>query len=274
MKIYEILEEGVNDQFLYHGVPDGQVASAILKSGFIKPNEVHQLDRKYDDDDNIIDEPDVISLSRDQYLRFPYGNAVAQFVIDRDALKRAGIKVKPAAGVGYGKSEKEERVWTPIPVKAPFVVAIQYDPELKIPPAFLKRAAEAGVKIEPWRKEGRNPSIQPADPTPQPQNKYTDIKKLKIHHNGYTSGIPPVKTPPDEWYIGYNKPGGFIDMLTVRSRDKNYIQKLYPQIKDRVAKGLSFDDLLPATQQRKDWKRGRSEVIPGDPDWQEPPKNF
>lgn len=273
MKIWEILEEGVNDQFLYHGVPDGQVANAILKSGFIKPNEVHQLDRKYDDDDNIIDEPDVISLSRDQYLRFPYGNAVAQFVVDRDALKRAGIKVKPAAGVGYGKSEKEERVWTPIPVKAPFVVAIQYDPELKIPPAFLKKAAEAGVKIEPWRKGGRNPNIQPADPTPQPQTDYTDIKKLKIHHNGYTSGTPPVKTPPTEWYIGYNKPGGFIDMLTVRSRDKNYIQKLYTQIKDRVAKGLSFDDLLPATQQRKDWKRGRSEVIPGDPDWQDPTKN-
>lgn len=272
MKIWEILEEGVNDQFLYHGVPDGQVANAILKSGFIQPNEVHQLDRKYDKDWNTIDEPDVISLSRDQYLRFPYGNAVAQFVVDKNALVRAGIKVKPYAGVGYGKSEKEERVWTPIPVKAPFVVAIQYDPELKIPPAFLKKAKEAGVKLEPWRKEGQNVNAQPINRGPRPQDEYTDIKKLKIHNNGYISGTPPQKTPPTEWYVGYNKPGGEIDMLSTRSKDKAYIQKLYTQIKDRVAQKLSFDDLLPAEQHRKDWKTGRRQIVPGDPDWKEPVK--
>jgi len=268
MKIWEILDEGVNDQFLYHGVPDGPTVMQILKSGYIKPQEPFDFDRDMDKERG---EESVkrISLTRSQYLRFPYGHGVAQFVIDKNALRTHGYKVVPKVGaMMHYKYETEEQVYKPIPVQAPFVVEIQYDPNLKIPRGFLDRAKTMGVKVTPWREEGQNPLAKPpADPGPQPQNDYTDLKKLKIHNNGYISGTPPKKTPPTEWYVGYNKPGGSIDMLSDRSKDKAYIQKLYAQIKDRVAKGLTFDDLLPASQYRKEWKRGYSQIHPGDPDW-------
>ena len=269
MKIWELLDEGVNDQFLYHGVPDGPTMMKILKSGALKPQEPFDFDQEMDRQrgEKYVKR---ISLTRNQYLHFPYGHGVAQFVIDKNALRKHGYKVVPKVGaMMHYKYETEEQVYQPIPIKAPFIVEIQYDPDLKIPRGFFDNARAMGVKITPWRKEGQNPLAKPpADTGPQPQDDYTDPSKLKIHNNGYTSGNPPKKTEPTEWYVGYNRPGGFIDMIGQRSKDKAYIQKLYPQLKDRVAKKLDFSGLLPADQYRKEWKRGYSQVHPGDKDWQ------
>ena len=184
MKIWELLNEGVNDQFLYHGVPDGPTMMQILKSGKLKPQEPFDFDQDMDQQRG---EKSVkrISLTRNQYLHFPYGHGVAQFVIDKDALRRAGYKVVPKVGaMMHYKYETEEQVYKPIPIQAPFIVEIQYDPDLKIPRGFFDNAKAMGVKISPWRKEGRNPNVKPAaDPGPQPQNDYTDVKKLKINGN-------------------------------------------------------------------------------------------
>ena len=48
MKIWELLDEGVNDQFLYHGVPDGPTMMKILKSGALKPQEPFDFDQDMD----------------------------------------------------------------------------------------------------------------------------------------------------------------------------------------------------------------------------------
>jgi hypothetical protein len=274
MKILEIIQEGVNDQFLYHGVPDGRTMMQILKSGALEPQEAFDFDRDMDMEKG--DKPlKRISLTRNQYLHFPYGNGVAQFVVDKDALRRAGYKVVPKVGAMMDyKYETEEQVYKPIPIKAPFIVEIQYDPDLKIPRGFLDNAKRLGVKVTPWRKEGRNPNAKPpADTGPQPQDKFTDIEKLKIHDNGYTYGNPVVKVEPTEWFVGYSQDGGITKIIGPRSTDKAYIQKLYAQIKDRVAKKLSFDDLLPARQFGKQWQSGYREIHPGQPGWQEPTKN-
>jgi hypothetical protein len=266
MKISELLKEAVGGNYLYHGVPDGPTVMKILKSGYIKPQEPFQFDQ---DPDN--PEPDNISLSRSQYLRFPYGHAVAQFVVDKDALTRAGIIAQPKVGaMMHYKYETEERVYKPIPVRAPFVVAIEFDPNLKIPRSFLNHATKLGIQVTPWRKEGQNPLAKPpADPGPQPQTEFTDPKKVRIMGNGYTYGNPPKRVEPTEWYVAYEDRPGHYHLLGPRSKDKTYIQKLFPQIKDRVAKRLTFDDLLPQDQYRKEWKWGYSEIQPGDPDWKE-----
>ena len=274
MKIWELLNEGVNDQFLYHGVPDGPTMMQILKSGKLKPQEPFDFDQDMDQQRG---EKSVkrISLTRNQYLHFPYGHGVAQFVIDKDALRRAGYKVVPKVGaMMHYKYETEEQVYKPIPIQAPFIVEIQYDPDLKIPRGFFDNAKAMGVKISPWRKEGRNPNVKPAaDPGPQPQDEFTDVKKLKINGNGYTYGSPPKKVEPTEWYVAYNLGGGSFEAIGPRSSDKAYIQKLYAQIKDRVAKKLDFSGIIPERQFRKVWQKGYSEIHPGQKDWQEPPKN-
>jgi hypothetical protein len=268
MQIWELLNEGVNDQFLYHSVPDGPTVMQILKSGFIKPQKPFDFDREMDRQRGV-KSVNRISLTRSQYLRFPYGHGVAQFVIDKNALRRAGYKVVPKVGAMMDyKYETEEQVYKPIPVKSPFVIEIQYDPNLKIPKSFLDRAKTMGIKVSPWRKEGSNPNIKPPEnPGPQPQTEFTDVKKLKINGNGYTYGNPPKKVEATEWYVGYSLGDGEIEMLSPRSTDKAYIQNMYKQIKDRVAKGLTFDDLLPARQFRKEWQRGYSEIHPGEKDW-------
>ena len=268
MKIWELLDEGVNDQFLYHGVPDGPTMMKILKSGALKPQEPFDFDQDMDQENGEESIPR-ISLTRNQYLHFPYGHGVAQFVIDKNALRQHGYKVVPKVGaMMHYKYETEEQVFKPIPIKSPFVVEIQYDPDLKIPRGFFDHARATGVKITPWRKEGKNPLAQSTDDTgPQPQNDYTDPKKLQIHDNGFTSGNPPRKTAPTEWFVAYETEPGSYTLIGPRSKDKTYIQKLYPQLKDRVAKKLDFSGLIPADQYRKEWKRGYSQIHPGDPDY-------
>jgi len=266
MKIYEILAEGVNDQFLYHGVPDGRTMMQILKSGALEPQEAFEFDSDMDQD-NDEESPDRISLTRNQYLHFPYGLGVAQLVIDKNALRKHGYKVIPKVGAGmHYKDETEEQVYKPIPIKAPFVVEIQYDPDLKIPRGFFDNAKAMGVKVTPWRKEGRNPHVQGDGSGPRPQNEYTDPEKLRIGNNGSSVG------PATDWYVSYKVPhpfypDGVYEPLSPRSRDKEYIQKLYNQIKDRIVKKLTFDDLLPARQFSKSWGSGHNEIHPGEKGW-------
>jgi hypothetical protein len=270
MKIYEILAEGVNDQFLYHGVPDGRTMMQILKSGALEPQEAFEFDSDMDQDNG--EEPlDRISLTRNQYLHFPNGQGVAQFVIDKNALRKHGYKVVPKVGAMMNyKDETEEQVYKPIPIKSPFVVEIQYDPDLKIPSGFFDNAKAMGVKVTPWRKQGRSPHVQGDASGPRPQNEYTDPKKLRIGDNGYTSGSK--ISPATEWYVSYKLPhllypDGAYTAISPRSRDKEYIQKLYHQIKDRIVKKLSFDDLLPARQFSKSWGSGHREIHPGEKGW-------
>ena len=153
MRFHEIINEGVNDQFLYHGVPNGQTVMKIIKSGSIQPAEPFDFD--YDQEIEQGKTPkDRISLTRSQYLRFPYGGAVAQFVIDKNALQKHGYKVEPVVGAGIAhKGETEEQVFKDIPVRLPFVVAIQYDPEIEIPKAFFNKVKTLGIRLEPWRKK-------------------------------------------------------------------------------------------------------------------------
>lgn len=269
MKICELLQEAVGGQYLYHGVPDGKTMMKILKSGALKPQPAFDFDRGSDDEDN--PDPDRISLTRNQYLHFPYGYGVAQIVINKDALRTAGYKVTPAVGaMMHPKYETEERVFKPIPMKAPFVVEIQYDPDLEIPKTVFNQFKKAGIKVTPWRKAGQNPAVQKKIHSPEPQNTYTDIKKLKINNNSYTYGDPPKKVEATEWYIGYDEGSGSTRLIGPKSKDKNYITTLYKKIKERVAQGLTFHDLLPAEQYGKKWDKGYYQIYPKDPEWKEP----
>ena len=270
MRAFEFIIEAVGGNYLYHGVPDGSTAMAIIKSGFIKPNEVHQLDRKYDDDDNILDEPDVISLSRDQSLRFPYGNAVAQFVVDKDALKQAGIKVMPAAGVGYGKAEKEERVWTPIPVKPPFVTAIQVDPNLleEIPKPFLSKLKKLGVRIEPWKS-----FKEPVDPASS--KKASNAKGKPVGPDWKQLYLGSAFDPPR--YTLYYKIPGWTDGKEIKPfsymSDKNFAEKILKLVQDRTRIGQGIKDIqarFSQDQYAKTWKKGNGRLSPGDPGYVQP----
>jgi len=256
MRALEFIVEAVSGNYLYHGVPDGKTVSAILKSGFIKPQGVFDFDRNPDDDSEEAN-PDVISLTRDQRLRFPYGGGVAQFVVDKDALTQAGIIAKPKVGIGYGRTESEERVYKPIPVKAPYVVAVQYDPKLKVPPAIVTHFKELGVKIEPWRSFAEPKTTEPNAPKEiPPAKKYTDPKKLELKTDNYTN----------TWTIAYrNTPtSGSIIQPYYMIDNEAVVKKAYAAIKDRISKNLSFDDLLPQNQYGKNWSKGSYEIKPGD----------
>jgi hypothetical protein len=269
MRAFEFITEAVGGNYLYHGVPDGSTAMAIIKSGFIKPNEVHQLDRKYDDEENI-DEPDVISLTRDQSLRFPYGNAVAQFVVDKDALIRAGIKVKPEAGVGYGKSEKEERAWTPIPVKPPFVVAVQVDPNLleEIPKPFLSKLKKLGVRVEPWKN-----FKEPVDP--KTTKKVSNAKGKPVGPDWKQLYLDSAFDPPQ--YTLYYKIPGWTYGKEIRPflymSDKDFAKKILKLVQDRTRNGQGIKDIqarFDQDQHSKTWKKGNTRLSPGDPGYVRP----
>ena len=203
MRAKEFITEYVGPNLLYHGVPNGNVVNRILKSGVIKVNEPFELDAEKEKEAGIEPVPR-ISLTRDQYLHYPYGGGVAQFVINRDALKQHGYKITPTVSAGMpGKYEKEEQVYKNIPVRSPFVIELQYDPEIKIPKPFLLRAKELGIKLSPWRQE----AIQYVSDEPKPtKNKY-DPNKLTTRGNSYSSFDPitnkRIHSPATEWYVGY-----------------------------------------------------------------------
>ena len=271
MRITEIITEGVNDQFLYHGVPDGRTVMNILKSGEIHVQEPFDFDREQEDDDEDgAPPPKRISLTRDQYLHFPYGNGVAQFVIDKNALRRAGYKVKPVVGAMMEpKAETEEQVFKNIPVRAPFVVEIQYDPDLKIPNSVLDNAKSAGVKVTPWRKTGQHPAVPVPQPSgPGPATKYTDPERLVIQgEDEYWSGKPQVYHPPTQWGIWYVNADKSSRMIYpyIHYKDPKQLEPILRKLRARIAQGLSFDDLLPQSQYSKTWQQGKREIYPTDP---------
>jgi len=257
MRAQEFITEAVGGNYLYHGAPDGKTIMAILKSGFIKAQEQFDFDRNPNDDSDEANPP-VISLSRDKLLRFPAGDAVAQFVIDKDALRRAGIITKPMPGSGYGRIESEERAYKDIPVKAPYVVSLQYDPALKIPKAVLDIAQQAGVKIEPWVPFIKKATMATSAAIP-PATRYTDPDALYIRTDDHGPW-------PTNWSIGYKTSSTTSDVIQpyYQITDDNLIKNAFAAIKDRIASGLSFKDLLPAEQYNKNWAKGTHEIKPGD----------
>lgn len=190
MKIIELLQEAVGGDYVYHSVSDGKTAEAIMRSGVIKPSLA-------DTDADAGETRPVISTSRDQFYRYPYGGGKIQFVLDRQALRAAGFKVEPfsyrkffnepsdtpVTGNELHKQEAEERVYHPkgigIPVKKPYVVAIQLHPDLdptKVPKIFRQRAAAAGLELQSMKKgkELKNP------------NALSDPSRLGIADNSYS----------------------------------------------------------------------------------------
>jgi len=149
MRISELLE-AVGANLLYHSVYSFSILEKILQSGKILPRvATHGSEMGRTNP--------VISLTRDQFYRFPNYEGAAQFAIDRDALRRAGIKVQPFGWSPYytstpkGKDpEKEEEVLVPIPLKQPFISHIEINPDIpqdKILPSIIKLAAERGIPI-------------------------------------------------------------------------------------------------------------------------------
>lgn len=267
MRAFEFITEDVSKNLLYHGVPNGNVMYRILNSGVIKVNEPFELDIESEKEAGIESKPR-ISLTRDQYLHFPYGGGVAQFVIDRDALKKHGYKIRPTVSAGMpGKYEKEEQVYKNIPVRSPFVVELQYDPNLKVPKTLLSKAKNLGIKLSPWREE----AVQYVSDEPKPtKNKY-DPNKLKARGNSHSSRDPRtgelVKYPATEWYVGYESKDGSVYLITQPSKDKEFVDKLTLDIKNRMAKGLSWEDLLPQDKYSKSWTKGRYKLQHGTPEY-------
>ena len=257
MRAQEFITEAVGGNYLYHGAPNGKTILAILKSGFIKTQEQFDFDRNPNDDSDAANPP-VISLSRDKLLRFPAGDAVAQFVIDKDALRRAGIITKPMPGGGYGRIESEERAYKDIPLKAPYVVALQYDPALKIPKAVLDIAQQAGIKIAPWVPVIKRATMATSAAIPL-ATRYTNPAALYIQTDDHGPG-------PTNWSIGYKTSSTSADIIQpyYGITDASLIKNAFAAIKDRIASGLSFKDLLPAEQYNKNWAKGTHEIKPGD----------
>lgn len=157
----------------------------------------------------------------------------------------------------YGRSESEERSWTPIPVKAPYVVAVQYDSKLKVPPAIIKHFQELGVKIEPWKPVVAKSADQNAPKEIPPAKDYTDPNALKLKSQDWFGDTV--------WTISYAVgDGSKIIQPYYQVKDEVGVKKAYAAIKDRIAKGLSFDDVLPQSQYGKSWSKGEYEIKPGD----------
>ena len=252
MKIQELIE-AVGDNLLYHSVREGRVAQQILKSGVIKPF-VGDVDSEYGQ------EQEVISTSRDQYHRFPYGDGIVQFVLDKNALKQAGYKVEPWSmaqqiGGAFYKSEKEERVWHPkgigIPVKAPFVKEIQVDPEVEAAKPFIKAAKKLGIPVtamKGYKKSSNVDHKNHLDPNMADPSKYSLEKQMWFGEPAYT--------------ITYDKKDIIQPFYLVK--DEPYIKKAFKQIVDRVKQGKGYEDIKKANiKYAKSWEKGRYELPVG-----------
>lgn len=276
MRIFEIITEEVGKNYLYHGVSNGKTMAQIVKSGEIKPSEPFDFDRDYGGETQ-----DVISLSRDQFLRHPYGRGVAQLVIDKDALKRAGIKVVPKVGVGvHYKSEAEERVYEPIPVKPPFVVGIQFDPTLKVPKSFTDKVKALGIPVIGWKKVKQ----QPEEPEYELGFKKSKGKGLADRiENIIATGKEPLPdanslylVPFFDTYSIFYKIPGWTHGKEIRPFSyitKEFATKILKQLKDLTKAGQSITPLVKKYSQKqfgKNWQQGRHQLRPGDKGYKDP----
>jgi hypothetical protein len=271
MRAKEFITEAVGGNYLYHGVQQGSTVMSILRSGTIKPMQPFDFDAENPNDPRAKDP--VVSLSRSQYLRHPFGTAVAQFVIDADALRRVGNKPTPMAGqmVDY-KTETEERVYKPIPIKAPFVVAVQFDPAVveEIPKLFFKKLKDAGVKVEAWKsyKETPNPDLQssgPVTPGADRGKPFDDWTKFHL-----------VDTIPGLFTLFYKKPGfTYGDPIRPfeQMQDKNFAEKILKLAQQRTKQGQGINDIISMfdrDQFAKSWKKGVERLNPSDPRFAKP----
>lgn len=170
MKSVEFVTEAVGGDYIYHSVAQPNQIWNILRKGVIQPH-------LSDTDEEGGWEIPVISASRSQYYRFPYGGGSIQLVLDKNALRQAGFKVLPFSYMqfynqpdGTGptasnpmyKQETEERIYHPkgigIPVKKPFVVAIQIRKELmdKVPEGLLQLINDSGLELTTMRNDPTN----------------------------------------------------------------------------------------------------------------------
>ena len=256
MKIQELME-AVGGDVLYHSVGRGKVAQQILKSGVIKPFAG-------DADSDFGQEHEVISTSRDQFLRFPYGNGIVQFVLDKNALKQAGYKIEPwsmAQQIGgeFYKTEKEERVWHPkgigIPVKAPFVKEIQVDPEVEAAKPFIKAAKKLGIPVtamKGYKKSSNVDHKNHLDPNESDPKRYELYKQTMFGDPEYT--------------IVYNREGGGSTIIQpfYQMKDEQVAKKIFKQVIDRVSQGKGYEDIKQANiKYAKSWEKGRYELPVG-----------
>ena len=170
MRANEFIAEAVGGDYIYHSVAQPNQIWNILRKGVIQPH-------LSDTDEEGGWEIPVISASRNQYYRFPYGGGSIQLVLDRNAIRQAGFKVMPfsymqfynqldgtgptASNTMY-KQETEERIYHPkgigIPVKKPYVVGIQIRKELmnKVPEGLLKLINDSGLELTTMRDDPTN----------------------------------------------------------------------------------------------------------------------
>jgi hypothetical protein len=258
MKIYEIISEAVGGDVVYHSVESGKTAEKIMKSGMIKPS-------LSDADSDAGETRPVISTSRDQFYRFPYGGGLVQFVIDRQAIRSAGFKVQPfsyrkfysdepisgkkppVTGNPLHKQEAEERIYHPkglgIPIKKPFVIAIQVHPDIlvnKVPKSFRQRAEAEGIEIQ-HMKAGKNVSPKSSDP---PMN---DPAKLKVLDGSYLNGNKKQYPPGGpEYTLSYERGDGTSRIIHpyYQLKDKEKVMKAYNEYKEKLKAGGSIDESI------------------------------
>ena len=170
MRVSEFITEAVGGDYIYHSVAQPNQIWNILRKGVIQP-QISETDEEGGW------EIPVISASRSQYYRYPYGGGSIQLVLDRNALRQAGYKVLPFSYMqfynqpnGTGptasnpmyKQETEERIYHPkgigIPVKKPFVVGIQIRKELmnKVPEGLLQLINDSGLELTTMRDDPTN----------------------------------------------------------------------------------------------------------------------
>lgn len=264
MKIHEIINEDVNSNLVYHGVTSGQKAERILRSGVLFLTEPFDFDAE---EEGGTETRNHLSVTRNQYLRFPYGNGVVQFVIDKDALKRGGWQVQPKIGTGmHYKYETEERVYhkldKSIPVRPPYVVGIQVYPGINIPQDVIEKTKSLGIPITPMKLEKRP---DPTAPKPIRGSSYgppgsfvIDIQKTDKGYtvsSRYTSAGMPQGLDPIEPYI--NIP------------DKETAIKIKNKLQDMVDAGLNYKDLSPP-QYHRNWEQGRHNLSASDKEFKWP----
>lgn len=251
MKINEILTEAVGQDLIYHSPGSGSIARQIMKSKKIKMSEPYWAD-------NLDDDRDSISATRNQFLRFgapPYGSPV-QFVLNRSALRQSGWQVKPVrsggtftdnpGSVGH-KEETEERIWhprnLPIPLKAPWVVGIEVDPSRPAPADFLALANKLKLPVLNMR------SYKPLPPKPQPQYQSDAVKKyvaknfkIDVQDDWGANAVPGRKL----YSLYYHRPRGEIEgfhsLYEVPSLAM--VQTAKNLIIQRSKKGLPIDDIV------------------------------
>ena len=170
MRIHEIFTEAVGEQLVYHSSTPANMIKA-LEQGYLIPY-VSENDSEMD-----VEKPS-ISTSRNQFYRFPYGNGISQFVLDKDAIRKSGFKIEPFSYFRYfgtpgpdyvspptghtmHKQETEERISSkddrPLPLAKPILVGIQYDSEkLEKHPEYFNKlqdyARKLAIPMQPFKK--------------------------------------------------------------------------------------------------------------------------